>query len=354
MKVALIGPPRSGKTTLFAAITGHTPAPGQIGQEQLAVVKVPDPRLPVLTGMYKPKRVVPATLDFVDFPGAGTADAQGRAEFRRHAANMRNCDALVVVLREFDSDAIPPYRDRIDPAADLAELRSELAFADLEIATNRIERLEKQVTKPTPTQDQDKRELALLLQCREALEDDRPISSALRASDEKLAVKSFSFLTQRPLVVVLNANESEIGEPPSLQDDDAAVVLSLSAEIEAEIAQLDEADRPEFMADLGITEPARDSLLRGCYRALGLISFLTVGDDEVRAWTIPAGATAIEAAGKIHTDIARGFIRAETVTYDDLTEVGDIKAAKAAGKIHLEGKTYVVKDGDVINFRFNV
>jgi len=354
MKVALIGLPQSGKTTLFSAITGQAPSPSQIGQEHIAVVKVPDPRLQVLADMHKLDRTVPATLDFVDFPGASLATPHGQAEFRRHVANMRTCDALVAVLRAFDSDSIPPYRDRIDPAADLEELRAELVFADLEVVTGRIERLRTQVTKPTPAQEQDRHELALLERCQEALENDRPVSGALASDEERQMVRNFAFLTQRPLVLVVNVSEADLGQPPSLQCDDAAVVLALSAEIEAEIAQLDEADRPEFLADLGITEPARDSLIHACYQALGLLSFLTVGKDEVRAWAIAADTPAIEAAGKVHTDIARGFIRAETIPYDDLAEAGDMKTAKAAGKVRLEGKTYIVQDGDVILFRFNV
>ena len=354
MKVALIGALQSGKTTLFAAVTGKAPSSTHVGQEQLAVVKVPNSRLDLLAEMYPKGRVVPATLDFVDFPGVSIATPHGQADFRRHAANMRMCDALVVVLRAFQSDAVPPYRDRIDPASDLAELRTELAFADLEVATGRVERLRKQITKPTPTQEYDRRELALLERCAEALENDRAISSELHNDDERAMVKSFAFLTQRPLVLVVNVDESEVGKPASLACEDAEVVVPLSAEIESEIAQLDMADRPEFLADLGIAEPALDTLVHACYRALGLISFLTIGDDEVRAWPVPAGTPALEAAGKIHTDIARGFIRAETVAFDDLAAAGDMKSAKTAGKVRQEGKTYVVQDGDVIEFRFNV
>ncbi len=354
MRVALIGLPQSGKTTLFSAVTGQEVSPAQMGQEQMAVVKVPDARLPVLADMYHPERIVHATLDFVDFPGIALNTPQGQSEFRRHAANMRNADALVVILRQFASDASPPYRERLDPSADLAELTTELYLADLEVATNRVERLRKQVTKPTPTQEQDKRELALLERCQEALENEKPISSVIHADEEAGVIKSYAFLTLKPWVLVVNVNESDLGEGVDLAGVGDAVVLTLSAEIEAEIAQLDEADRADFMADLGIAEPARDQLVRGCYDALGLISFLTVGDDEVRAWTIPQGTTAVEAAGKIHSDIARGFIRAETVTYEDLTDAGDMKAAKAAGNVRLEGKSYVVQDGDVINFRFNV
>lgn len=354
MKAALIGLPQSGKSTLFAAITGHSPLSGQTGQEHLASVKVPDERLKVLAKMYNPPKITHATLEFVDFPGFSLATPQGQSEFKRHAANLRTCDVLVAVLRAFDSAAVPAYRDRVDPAADLAELRTELVFADLEILTNRIDRLHKQMTKPTSTHDHDRRELALLERCKEALEQDRPLSSVTQSDEEKQMLKTYAFLTQRPLAVVVNVNEGDLKKPPKLDTKDLAHLLVLSAEIEAEIAQLDPADRPAFLADIGISEPALDSLVRTCYETVGYISFITVGEDEVRAWSVQKGATAVEAAGKVHTDIARGFIRAETVAYDDLVAAGDMKRAKAAGKVRQEGKGYVVKDGDVILFKFNV
>jgi GTP-binding protein YchF len=354
MKAALIGLPQSGKSTLFTAITGHSPAPAQTGQEHIASVKVPDPRLDVLARMFKPDRITQATLEFVDFPGFSLATPQGQGEFRRHAANLRTCDVLVAVVRAFSNPDVPPYRDRIDPAADLAELHTELVFADLEVVTGRMDRLKKQIAKPTSTREHDRRELALLERCQTALESDRALSGVTQFEEDRQTLKSFSFLTHRPLVVVINVDETDLGKPPPLRREDLAHVLTLSAPIEAEIAQLDAADRAVFLADLGITEPASDNLIHACYRAMGLISFLTVGDNEARAWSIPAGLTAVEAAGKVHTDMARGFIRAETVAFDDLAAAGDMKAAKAHGKVRLEGKGYVVKDGDVILFRFNV
>ncbi len=354
MKAALIGLPQSGKSTLFTAITGHTPPPGQMIQEHLASLKVPDPRLGILAEMYKPERVVPATLDLIDFPGFSLTTPQGQAEFRRHAANVRTCDALVAVVRAFQNEGVPPYRDRIDPAADLAELRTEIVFADLEVVTTRIEKLQKQITKPIPTQEHDKRELVVLERCREALEKDQPILAVGQNEEERAMLRSYSFLTQRPLVVVVNVNEGDIGKPVPLAEKYLANMLVLSAPIESEIAQLDPADRPAFLSDLGIAEPALDVLVRAVYDAVGLVSFLTVGEDEVRAWSVRKGSNAVEAAGKVHTDIARGFIRAETVAYTDLIAAGDMKGAKAHGKVRLEGKNYIVQDGDVILFRFNV
>lgn len=355
MKIALVGPPQSGKTTLFRAVTGRFDEPMHGGvSEQAAVVKVPDPRLDFLADIFKPKKVTPATLDIVDFPGFSQVTAQQQAEFRRHLPAIKLCDALVAVVRAFDDANIPPYRDRIDPRADLEELHAELIFADLETVTNRIDRLHKALTKPTRTHDQEKRELALLERCREALEKDEPVSHVIESDEERRLVKGFCFLTEMPLVAVVNVSDRDAANPPLFEYGHAQSIAGLSALTEAEIARLDPQDRAVFLADLGVSEPARDRLVRACYDAVGLISFLTYGPDEVRAWSIPRNTPAVEAAGKIHTDIARGFIRAETVAYEDFRAAGDMKAAKAAGKVRLEGKTYVVQDGDMILFRFNV
>ena len=354
MKLALIGPPQSGKSSLFAAITGQTPDPAKVGQEQLAVVHVPDPRVQWLTEHYKPKKVTEAAIEFLDVPGFSQESPQQQAEFRRHVSDLRNCDGFLAVVRSFDNPAVPAYRNRLDPVADIEELRSEFLFADLEVATKRIEKLEKDSTKPTATQDQDKRQLALLLEIRATLEEEKPIDGVAQNDDDRKLLSSFAFLSLKPVVVVVNVDESAAGAPLDLAFEQARAVVRCCASVEQEIAQLDADDRQAFLDDLGVAEPARDRIIRACYDALGLISFLTYGSDECRAWTIVRGASAVEAASKIHSDIARGFIRAETVAFDDLKETGDMKAAKAAGKIRLEGKTYPVADGDCITFRFSV
>lgn len=355
MKIALIGPPQSGKTTLFRAVTGQADEPTHGIQERVAVVKVPDTRLDFLAKLYNPKKFTPASIEFVDVPGFSQITAAQQAEFRRHIPNLKLCDGLVAVVRAFENPDVPPYRDRVNPRADLDELYSELIFADLETTANRIERLEKSLTKPTKTHEQEKRELAFLQRCREALESERPLSDVAGSDEDRKLVKGFRFLTQMPIVVVTNVSDRDAANPPLVEFPLARAVVGLCANNEAEIAQLDPADRQAFLDDLGVKEPARDRLIRACYEAVGLISFLTCGPDEVRAWSIPKGTPAVEAAGKIHTDIARGFIRAETVGYDDFFAAkGDMKIAKANGKIRLEGKTYVVHDGDIIYFRFNV
>jgi len=354
MKIALVGPPLSGKTTLFQAVSGQFAPPAHGVQEHVAVVKVPDKRLDFLAALYKPKKYTEASIEMVDIPGFSQVTAARQAEFRRHIPSLKLCDALVAVVRAFNNPDVPPYRDRIDPKADLDELYAELIFADLEQTMNRIQRLEKDLTKPTRTHDQERRELALFQRCREALEDEKPLSSAIHTDEERKLVRGFRFLTEMPLVVVVNVSDTDAANPPVFDCPHARAVIGLCARTEAEIAQLAPEDRRAFLDDLGVGEPARERLIHACYDALGLISFLTCGPEEVHAWSIRRGQTAVEAAGEVHSDMARGFIKAETVAFKDLQAAGDMKAAKAAGKVRLEGKNYVVQDGDVILFKFNV
>ncbi len=355
MKVAFIGPPLSGKSTLFHAVTGSAPVDHPGMGEHLAVIKVPDSRLDWLFDHYKPKKKVEATIDCLDVPGFSHETAQQQAEFRKSLPSIRKCDALVAVVRAFDNPAVPPYRNRVDARADLDELMAELIFCDLETVATRIERLEKSLKKPTKTHEQEKRELELMQRCQAALESEQPITSAIKSEEEEKMLASFAFLTEMPLVVVINVDAEQAAKEPPFVHPHARATIALCADMEAQIAELDPADRAAFLADMGVTDPARNRLIRVCYEAVGLISFLTAGgDDEARAWSIPRGSTAVEAAGKIHTDLARGFIRAETVAFEDLKTTGDMKAAKAAGKVRLEGKSYIVQDGDVMTFRFNV
>jgi len=356
MRLALIGSPQSGKTSVFHAITGQAPDPAAAVQERVAVVSVPDERVGWLARLDGSKKVTWATLEFVDVPGFSLATAHDRAEFHRHMPTMRSCDGLVAVVRGFVDESVPAYRKRIDPAADLAELQSELLFGDLEQITNRIERLEAALSKPIPNKEKETahRELQVARRCKEALEQEKPVSTVLTNEEEAKLVRSLALLTEKPLVAVLNVSEDAASDAPALTCADSAVNVSLCAKIEAELAELDAEDQSAFLADLGIAEPAGPRLIRACYEALGLVSFLTGGSDEARAWPVPRGTTALEAAGKIHTDMAKGFIRAETVAFSDLEAAGSIKQAKTAGKVRLEGKGYVVQDGDVIVFRFNV
>lgn len=352
MKTALLGLMQSGKSTIFSAISGKPiPAIGATAIEE-AIVPVPDERLDWLETLYKPKKKTFATIDVLDLPGFSFADEHGRAAARRLINQIRTADMLVLALRAFENPAVPAYGNSVDWERDLADLRTELLLADLELVTTRVEKLEKQIHKPTKTQAQDKAELALQKKLQEAIEAEQPISSVIQTDRDHAMVKSLGFLTLKPMAVVVNVGEDQVGQTIELPD--GTPVVTMCAKLEHELSQLDTESREVFMADLGITESAAQKFVQMCYSALGLISFLTVGPDEVRAWPIHNGTVAVDAAGKIHTDIKRGFIRAETMAYEDLKELGDEKAVKAAGKARLEGKEYVVRDGDIINFRFNV
>jgi GTP-binding protein YchF len=356
MKVALVGLLQSGKSTLLASLSGKAiPSIGLASIEE-AVVPVPDERFAWLTEYSKPKKITHATIDCLDLPGFNFTDDHGRAAARRIISQIRTVELLVLVVRAFEDQTVPAYRNTVDPARDLAELQTELLLSDLELVTTRIEKLEKQVHKPTKTQAQDKAELALQKKLAEAIESEKPISSAIETQAERDKIKSLGFLTLRPMVVAVNVGEGRLDEKFDFAGrlGDSIPVISICAKLEHELSQLDTESRAEFMADLGINESAASKFVQSCYSALGLISFLTIGSDELRAWPIKKGTVALDAAGKVHTDIKRGFIRAETFTYEELREFGDEKALKAAGKVRLEGKEYVVQDGDIINFRFNV
>ncbi len=354
MRVAIVGFPYSGKTTLFRAISGVSQDHLKPAEENLATVKVPEPRLEWLEQLFKPRKRTEASIDFVDLPGSAEGDS-AQAGLAKHLPTLRQSDAMVVTLRAFPSEAVPMHDNRIDPERDLAELREEMLLADLLICDNRIEKLEKAITKPTKDRDQQKHELDLLGKCRDALENERPLREVVQPGEQERMLRSFGFLTQKPIIVAINIGEEQIGAEPPFRDPDAAATIAVCAELEAEILQMDREDRPMFMEEYGILSLARERIIRACFDALGLIVFFTGGgENEVRAWPIPKGTTAAEAAGKIHSDLQRGFIRAETVAFDDLYAAGSMREAKAAGKVRLEPKSYIVQDGDLMTIKFNV
>ncbi len=356
MKVALLGMLQSGKSTIFASLSGKAIPPIGSTNIEEAIVAVPDERFDWLTGCYKPKKTTHATIDCLDVPGFNFSDEHGRAAARRLMNQIRTVDMFVLVVRAFENPAVPPYRNIINPARDLADLKTELLLTDLELVATRIERLEKQIHKPTKTQAQDKAELALYKKLQQTIESEKPISSAILTDSERHMIKSLGFLTFKPMAIAVNVGENQLEAKFDFSEhvDTSVPVVTICAKLEFELSQLDADTSAEFMADLGINESAISKFVDGCYSALGLISFLTVASNEIRAWPIKKGTIAHDAAAKVHTDIKRGFIRAETFSFDDLKELGSEKALKAAGKIRLEGKGYVVQDGDVINFRFNV
>ncbi len=355
MRIAIIGLPQSGKTTIFNALTGAHKATGVHGGTNVAVVKVPDERMEFLRQMYNPKKFTLATVEYIDVVGIFTGTGPGRPEVASAVTLLRESDAIIEVARAFKDDSVPHPKGSIDPQRDLREISSELLITDLGIVEKRVEKLKKSITKPAKTQQQDKEELEILLKCKDALEKEQGIDSIHLTDAQKKVVRSFCFLTQKPRIVVLNIGEDQLGNKTIEKDiSDAAGVISMCGKLEMELEGLEEQERGEFLKDMGIDELSGNKLIRLSYKILHLCSFFTVGEDEVKAWTISEGDNAVTAAGKVHTDIARGFIRAEVVHFDDLKQLGSMKDMKAHGKLRLEGKDYIVRDGDIINFRFSV
>ena len=356
MRAALIGPPMSGKSSLFAAVAeaGGTHVDlSRPDTEHLVVVKVPDERLDWLFELWKSKKIVRAEIEFLDIPGLDLSSEAARQRSRMHWSSVRQADMLVLVLRDFASDTVPPYRNRVDLEADLAEIKDEMLFSDLEQVAARIKKLEAQIKKPTPDRDAYQRELELMQRMQDVLANEKPLTEAVATEAEEKMVRAFAFLTLKPAVVVVNCNEDAAAEggPETIGGFPA---IRLSAKIEEEIASLPAEERPEFMEALGIETLAAERVIRSCYSAMKLISFFTGCEIDAHAWSVPVGTPAVVAAEAIHSDIARGFIRAEIIGYDDFHAAGGEKGARAAGKYRLEGKTYEVQDGDVVLFRFNV
>ncbi len=271
--------------------------------------------------------------------------------------HLRRADALVLVLRAFENPAAPHPRGRVDPRADLDLVRGELLLADLDITLRRIERLEKQILKPTPEREANKRELELLGRCRAALEAERPVHEAIRSDAERSVLRSFAFLTEKPCFVVLNVGEDAAGDPgaaaATLLEDAGLPGVAMCASLESEISRLAPEERAAFMAEMGLKQFHGPDVVRGVHRALHRLTFFTAGEKEVAARSVPEGADAVEAAGAVHTDMAKGFIRAEVVGFEDFKRAGGLKEARTQGTLRLEGRDYIVADGDVILLHFS-
>jgi GTP-binding protein YchF len=337
MRVGLVGFAGSGKSTLFQLLTGATPDPGKIHSGQAGIATLSDPRLDFLAALHKPKKVTPATVEMLDTPGLlpGT-----HGDNPQRLALIREGDALLIVLGTFAGG---------DPAADLNAFREELLFADLGVVTNRAERLEASVKKPRPDREQQLKELELVKRVQAALDEGRTVASLSLSDEEKKPLRSFGLLTDKPQVVLLNTIQGQ-EIPPELREL-APDALAIDAKLELELAQLDSEERKAFMADMGIQELGHDRIIRKAYDAVGIITFFTAGEPEVRGWNLERGGNAVDAAGKIHTDLAKGFIRAEVTAFDDLARLGTVKEVKAKGLQRLEGKDYIIKDGDIVYFR---
>jgi GTP-binding protein YchF len=366
MQIAIVGLAGCGKTTVFNTLTrGHAETGGYGGlQLNVGVVKVPDERLGKLAALFKPKKVVHADVTYVDLPAppASTEGHVGAEELpAEHLARLRDSDALIHVVRAWDSAAHPHAAGSVDPARDLEQLDLEFILADLAMVDRRLERLKGSGRHGTPAErEANEREEAILARLKPALEEGRPIRDEALDPDEEKALRGFRFLTQKPVLVLLNVGENDLAGAPALVDGiragyphEHAMVDALSAKIEMELGELEPEEAAVFMEELGLAESALDRVIRLSYRLVGLISFLTAGPDEVRAWPIPDGSNAVDAAGAIHTDLAHGFIRAETIGYEELLALGSIAEGKKHGKVRSEGKTYRVQDGDVIEILFS-
>lgn len=346
MKVGLVGFAGSGKTTVFNTMTGQSIPVGFGGEVRLGVVEVPDERIDALSKIFKPKKTTYAEISFCDVPGEHGAEKKGLST--KSLQQIRDQEALCLVLRDFDNPAV---EGTPDPLADLEAFHTECVFADLDLVERRLARAAKEKAPP--------QEVAAFELMKGILEEGKPLRSVPAGDLARGQLRNYVFLTDRPLLVAVNRDESRVAEsmPAALGERIAALQaggLALSASVEAEIAALPAAEQKAFLDDLGVTEPALTRFIRAAYGLLDLISFFTVGEDEVRAWTIRRGTAARQAAGKIHSDLERGFIRAEVIPYDVFLRHGSEHAVKEAGKLQVEGKDYVVADGDIMHVRFNV
>jgi len=357
MKLVMVGLPNSCKGTLFNALTESEAAsanyPFSTTDKNVGIVPVADARLNVLQEMYSAKKLVPATIEFVDIAGLVRGSAGGGGLGNKFLSHIREMDGLVHVVRCFEDENIQHVDGDLDPARDIETINLELIFADMETVTKRIDR----VKKDAKSGKMDKRELALLERLLTTLENETAAKDMDMTADENRWLAQLGLLTLKPMLFVANVPEDETAgnaHSAKMAEVLGADVFVVAAKMEEDLVGLDAEQKKEFLAELGIESSGLEQVTAAGYRILNLMSFLTAGPKEVRAWTIPVGTTAVSAAGKIHSDIERGFIRAETVNYDDLVEKGNYNACKEAGQVRLEGKEYIIKEGDIILFRFNV
>ena len=351
MKVGIIGYPLSGKTSVFNTLTGLKARKDSFvssGKDaNVGLIKVPDKRLDELSRLFEPKKTTPAEINFIDMAGIGGDSAGGKRGFSAQELSwMRTVEAFVYVVRAFEDETITHPLGSVDPLRDIRSLDEEMALGDILVIEKRLERIAKEGKKGS-------REFELLERCMKCLEEEKPLRDAGLSDEEKKMLAGFQFLSLKLRLVLVNTGEDDMALPAGLAES-YDNIIAFCAKVEEEISELPAEEQKEFLEALAIDEPARPKFIRAAYGLLNLICFFTVGKDEVRAWTIERGCTAQPAAGKIHSDIERGFIRAEVVAYDDYIGDPSMTKMKELGRLRLEGKTYVVQDGDIINFRFNV
>jgi GTP-binding protein YchF len=361
--VGMVGPPNVGKSTLFNALTragvGVASYAFSTIEPNTAIVEVPDARLDVLARMYKPKKVTATVMKFVDVAGLVAGASRGEGMGNQFLSNIRELDALAMVVRCFRDPNVPHVTDRLDPQADMAMVNLELALADLEVVNKRREKIGTSARLKPGAKEQE--ELQMLDRIGAHLDQGKPIRTMAFEAEEAKLLKSYAFLTAKPVVYVANVAEDQIGkDTPELRavieeaEAEHAGWIALSAKLEADVRELSDEEAAAFLQDAGLSEPALNAFIAAAYKLLNLLTFLTAGEPEVRAWTVRQGAKAPEAAGVIHSDFERGFIKAEIVSYEDLVAAGTYAAARERGKVRLEGRDYLMKDGDVCLFRFNV
>jgi GTP-binding protein YchF len=364
--IGIIGLPHSGKTTVFNGVTrGHADtSPFKSGglQPNIGTVKVPDSRLEALARISNPKRIVPAEVEYIDIPGSpdGFGKAQGIGGEQLNV--LQRCDALMLVVRGFQDPSVPHIESTIDPYRDITNMELELAFSDLSILERREQRIQStQKSAKSTERDSLLKELALVQQIRTDLESEIPVRQQSLPPEAKPILDNFQLLTAKPLLVLMNIDETDLAETAAIESEmdgrlpnHKVEKAALCGKLEMELAGMPEEEEMEFRESMNAGEPGLNRMVRLSYRLLGLISFLTTGEDETRAWTITQGTIALDAAAKIHSDIQRGFIRAEIVGFNHLVESGSLQEARRQGALRSEGKTYVIQDGDVVNYLFNV
>ena len=364
LKCGIVGLPLSGKSTIFNVITRAgaevKPYAGGKTEPNRALVSVPDARFDKLVEIFKPKSEKPADVEFVDLAGLSRDAGKGAGLGNSFLSFVSESEALLHVIRVFKNSAVPHPENSIDPLRDWRIVEAELIYRDLGVITNRLAKLEEKNAKKKLT-PQESSELELIKELETQLLNERPLRELNLTDEQKRILSGFAFLTLKPELIVLNLDDSQTGDIPELKALEAEMTqknlssVKVYGATEMELEQLDPEDRAEFMKDLSITEPGRERLIHEAYKLLGLISFFTSGTDEVRAWTLRAGSNAVDAAGTIHSDLARGFIRAQVVAYDDfIANNASIAQCRDKGVLRLEGKEYIVKDGDMIEIRFNV